>query len=413
MKRTSVEEECAPNRGPRPDSGEDNIFDETRRKTADDLKILNPQIHCEFGNLEAGVCMVFPCMGEKRQVILEIQECSNIYRFHVFISAKVDVLHPFPFSMGDRICLSLKGAQSRTRTQSSAPGYRYLPIALTFNDGITAKLVSGPEAGKVFNTWEGGWLGATPDIPRVRQDSTEYAKVPNANPPSESLQPENVEYQMAQELAPVLMPLPHRNPSAADISQSSMPSPERELTKAQKRRRQRQAAKGELPIQVALEACLESTGHEMVSPRLEVVASAALPLPVVQSLPQVLSNEGASSSLEQTSSLSSNRLAPIGKAVSLPIPGYDSSRNRGPLAMKAGITTHGGDQFMPIRDIQLGFFNVIGVVTSTKPPTSMRTQEWTRVFSIVDPSCMEDDADFLAYKFTVNCFQKKHVAWLP
>ncbi|KAG1893695.1 uncharacterized protein F5891DRAFT_962533, partial [Suillus fuscotomentosus] len=237
----------------------------------------------------------------------------------------------------------------------------------------------------------------------------------DANPPSKCPQPENVGCQMVQEeLAPVLIPLPHRNPSVADISQSSTQSPERELTKAQKRRRQRQAAEKQLPIQAAPEACPESTGHETVSPPLEVVvASASLPSPVVQS-PQVSSREGASSSSEQAAS-SSNGLAQIGEAVSLLTPAHDSAPNHGPLAMNAGLAMRRGVQFIPIRNVQvgLGFFNVIGVVTSAKLPTSTRTQEWTRVFSIVDPSCMEYGADCLAYKFTVNCFQKKHVAWLP
>jgi hypothetical protein len=39
--------------------------------------------------------------------------------------------------------------------------------------------------------------------------------------------------------------------------------------------------------------------------------------------------------------------------------------------------------------------------------------EWTYVFSIVNSSCMEDGVDFLGHKLTVNCFQKKHIEWLP
>lgn len=96
-------------------------------------------------------------------------------------------------------------------------------------------------------------------------------------------------------------------------------------------------------------------------------------------------------------------------------PANDSARNHGPLAMKAGMTTQGGDKFLPIRKIEseLGFFNVIGVVTSTKPPTQTRSQDWCRIFSIVDPSCIEDGVDVVTYNFTINCFQKKHAEWLP
>ncbi|KAG1848234.1 hypothetical protein F4604DRAFT_1935445 [Suillus subluteus] len=357
--------------------------------------------------------MVVPCMGEKHQVTLEVHECGNIYRFLVLVSAKVDALHRFPFVVGDRICLSLKGAQSRIRAQSFSSGY--LPIALTYNNGFAAKLTSGPDAGKVFNTWEGGWLDATIDD-GVQQDSTEYEKMQNTNPLSKNPQPENIARQMArEELAPVLVPLPHCNASAANISQSSTQSPERGLTKAQKRRMQRQTAKGKPLVQAALESCPESSEHEMVSPRVEVVTSPALSSSVIRSPLRVLSSDSTGSSSKQTRSSSSNWPAQIADVVTLPTLANDSARNYGPLSMKAGVTTHRGDQYIPIRNIEqgLGFFNVIGVVTSTKPPTPTRTQEWTRVFSIVDPSCMEDDVDFLGYKLTVNCFQKKHIEWLP
>ncbi|KAG1758882.1 hypothetical protein EDD22DRAFT_783331 [Suillus occidentalis] len=205
----------------------------------------------------------------------------------------------------------------------------------------------------------------------------------NVNPLSNSSQPENVACQMArEEPAPVLAPFPHRNASAANISQSSTQSPQRGLTKAQKRRMQRPTAKGQLLVQATQESCPELSERKTVSPCVEIVASPAL---------------------------SSHK--------TLPTLDNDSARNYGPPFMKAGVTTstHRGDQYIPIRNVGqgLGFFNVIGVITSTKPPTPTRTQEWTRIFSIVDPSCMEDDVDFLSYKLTVNCFQKKHVEWLP
>ncbi|KAG1743381.1 hypothetical protein EDB19DRAFT_1964058 [Suillus lakei] len=151
----------------------------------------------------------------------------------------------------------------------------------------------------------------------------------------------------------------------------------------------------------------------MAAPQAEAVALRAPSLPpaVVQSPPQVPSNECTSSGSEQASSSSSNRATPITVTMS----SNDHVRDHGPLAMKAGMTTQGGDKFIPVRKIEsgLGFFNVIGVVTSTKPPTQTRSQDWRRIFSIVDPSCMEDDVHIMTYNFTVNCFQKKHTEWLP
>jgi hypothetical protein len=99
--------------------------DEKCQKTADNLKILDLQIH-ELGNIKARASMVVPCMGEKHQVTLEVHKCSNISHFLVLISTKVDALHCFPFVVGNRICLSLKDAQSRISAQSLSSGYLLL-----------------------------------------------------------------------------------------------------------------------------------------------------------------------------------------------------------------------------------------------------------------------------------------------
>ncbi|KAG0701777.1 hypothetical protein DFH29DRAFT_805870 [Suillus ampliporus] len=138
-----------------------------------------------------------------------------------------------------------------------------------------------------------------------------------------------------------------------------------------------------------------------------------------RSPPQVPSNERTSSTSEQTSSSPSNKFAPTTVTMTLPPSANDPVPNhrQGALAMKAGMKLPGDDIFLyiPIRNIEqgLGFFDVIGIVTSAKPLRSTRSQEWCRVFSIVDPSCMEDDLDIVNHNFTINCFQKKHTEWLP
>ena len=47
----------------------------------------------------------------------------------------------------------------------------------------------------------------------------------------------------------------------------------------------------------------------------------------------------------------------------------------------------------------------VGVLTIIK--------DWTRTFSLIDPSCMEDGIDVIRRSVTVNCFQKKYPEWLP
>lgn len=386
MKRLSVTER-SPAKRPRLDNL--TLFDETRRKNATDL--FDPATD-ETNNIEAKVHMIFSGTGEHRQVNVEMHEHGDTYRFLVLISSKVDELLPFPFAVNDRICLSLKGAQIRPRAPSSDACY--LPIALVFKDGIAAMLMSGPSAGKVFSTWEVDLYDGTVSIPRVR-DITNQGPRPGIG----------ASQKMEEQLSPVLASQQHLISSVANLPQSGVQPP---LTKQQRRRRQKQARKS-----AALEASLESGRHEMTAPQAEVVASRAplSPLTDVRLAAQALSNERTNSGSEQTSSSSSNRATPISSAP----PANDPARNHGSLVMKVGLTTKGGDAFIPIRKIEPGpgLFNVIGVVTSTKPLAQTYSQEWSRNFTIVDPSCMADDVDIVIHNFKVNCFQKKRIEWLP
>jgi len=138
-----------------PKQGSDDLlFDEAHRKNATDLLNLTTD---ETGNIEAKIHMIFPRLGGTRRLNFEMTEHGNTHRFLVILASKVlDKLDPFPFHVGDRICISLKGVQIGRRPDSSAPCY--LPVALTFNDGLAVMFMSGPESGNVVNTWEGNFL---------------------------------------------------------------------------------------------------------------------------------------------------------------------------------------------------------------------------------------------------------------
>ncbi|KAG2064706.1 hypothetical protein BDR04DRAFT_1034609 [Suillus decipiens] len=235
----------------------------------------------------------------------------------------------------------------------------------------------------------------------------------NINPPSKSPQQEIVTGQTArEEPTPVLASHQHLDSSASTLPQSGAQPSEQELTKKQKRRRNKQALKA-----AAFEARRKPGGPGVAVPQTEAVTlRAPSPPPTnLRSALQVPSNECTILDSEHTSSSSSNNATPTAVTMPSPPPANDSAPNRGPLSMEAGMTTQGGDVFVPIRKIDsgLGCFNVIGVVTSTKPLFRTRNEEWSRNFCIVDPSCMEKDVDFVTYTFTVNCFQKKHAEWLP
>ncbi|KIK44550.1 hypothetical protein CY34DRAFT_802531 [Suillus luteus UH-Slu-Lm8-n1] len=399
MKRFSVAEESSPKR-PRL---EDNLslFDEARRKNATDLLDLETD---ETNNIEAKVHMIFPSVDRQHQVNVEMHEHGKVYRCLVLISSKVVELLPFPFIINERICISLKGAQIRPRAPSSAPCH--LPVALVFKEGIAVMVMSGPSAGKVFSTFEVDWYSTTGDIPRVKdvvqQHCTEDVEMRNTNPPSKNPHPEIVTSQKArEEPMAVLAPQQRLSSSAANLPQSGVELPEKELTKQQKRRRKRQARKS-----AALEIRPKSGGHETTVPQAEAVAPRAPSSPptAVRTLPQVPSSERTSS--EQTSSPSPNRASPISST-------HDRASNRGSLAMKTGMTTAEAVGCMPIRKVEMRKdpFSIIGVVTSSKPITQTRSKEWSRNFVIADPSCMEEGV--VTYNLKVNCFQKKRIEWLP
>lgn len=162
--------------------------------------------------------------------------------------------------------------------------------------------------------------------------------MPNTNSPPESTQPGIVSIQKTRE-APALVVPPHQHCNTS-VAQSGAQPPGIGYTRAQRRRRNRQARKRGLAAQAVLEAGPESGGYEMAT--LQAEAAASRPPTVIQLPPQIQPNERTSSSLssEQTSPSSSNRLTAV--AVSSP-PKDDPARNhqQRALAMTAGITTQG------------------------------------------------------------------------
>ncbi|KAG1765710.1 hypothetical protein EV702DRAFT_1204452 [Suillus placidus] len=152
----------------------------------------------------------------------------------------------------------------------------------------------------------------------------------NANPPSKSLQPEIVASEKArEEPMSILASRQHLDSSATNPPQSGAQSPERELTREQ-RRKKKLALRS-----AALKARCQSDGHEVVAPQTETVASRAPSSPPtdVGSPPQGPSNDRTGSGPEQTNSSSSNGATPVSVNTSSPPPANSPARHHGPLAM--------------------------------------------------------------------------------
>jgi hypothetical protein len=104
--------------------------------------------------------MLFPRLGGTRHLNLEMSEHDNKHRIPVILTSKVLYkLSPFPFHPGDIIRVSLEGAHIERRSDPSS--LVYLPVSLTFNNGLAVTLMLGPEPGKVFNTSEGDFLSCS------------------------------------------------------------------------------------------------------------------------------------------------------------------------------------------------------------------------------------------------------------
>jgi len=92
--------------------------------------------------------MIWPPANGARRLNLEV---AADQRFEVVISRRGGEV--LSFRPNDRICLALKGAKIESRKESNAPCL--LPFTLKYPDGVAIKYLSGTNAGKVINTWEG------------------------------------------------------------------------------------------------------------------------------------------------------------------------------------------------------------------------------------------------------------------
>ena len=118
----------------------------SRRRNLDELLHLKDD---DSGYIEGRVFMIWPPRNRLHRVNLEVVEDSAIYRFEVEVPHKDGIT----FRPHERVCLALKGMRVDRRKESSAP--HYFPIVLHFPDGVVLKYLSGANAGKVVDTWEG------------------------------------------------------------------------------------------------------------------------------------------------------------------------------------------------------------------------------------------------------------------
>lgn len=103
----------------------------------------------DSGYVEGRVFMIWPPRNRSHRINLEIVEDSALYRFEVEVPHKDGIA----FRPHERVCFALKGMRVDRRKESSAP--HYFPIILRFPNGVILKYLSGANAGKAVDTWEG------------------------------------------------------------------------------------------------------------------------------------------------------------------------------------------------------------------------------------------------------------------
>lgn len=103
------------------------------------------------GWIEGNVFMVWP-YAKKRDVQLMLKDGSQLK-----ISISCPECQLFQFTPGQKIKLSLKGAEVSRKAQSTS-AIRHIPFQLTFRDGSSVKFIEGRalvEDGLIVDVWEG------------------------------------------------------------------------------------------------------------------------------------------------------------------------------------------------------------------------------------------------------------------
>ncbi|KAL4067753.1 hypothetical protein J3A83DRAFT_4254123 [Scleroderma citrinum] len=382
-------------------SDTDDLFHRSRKRSLEDL--LHPQ-NDNSGFVEGRVFMVWPPVHGVCRLNLEV--AAN-QRFEVVISTRGR--EALSFRPHDRICLALKGAKIVSRKESSAPNL--LPLILKYTGGLAIKYLSGANAGKVIDTSEEltpneDWFdpGSVRRVSDIMMEDVAQTKMPIL-PSSSRENGSTIGTQQNAQTSHTSNQIFHevRAPEVGGhrTNRSVAPRP----TKTKKRKRKRQAreirASGALYEDNLTVATTPRISQESNNVQMALASSG----PVI-----VASIQPSDPAIDSTLSTT-----PCDSASTQPL---DSSRQisqgKASLSLEAGFRTEMGDIFTALNSLQKGqaMVNVVGLVTQAYAPKRTSTNEWTRSFTIVDPS-IDSDHGLSTGGIGVICFQKKYVEWLP
>ncbi|KIJ17019.1 hypothetical protein PAXINDRAFT_180193 [Paxillus involutus ATCC 200175] len=401
-------------------------FHESRKRFAKELPQLGKD---DDGYIEGKVFMIWPPRNKSHRLNLEMVEDSGTYRFEVEVPHRDGIT----FRAHQRICLALRGARTERRKESSSP--HYLPIILKYPDGVMLKYLNGVNQGKVVNTWEGTtdeWYnpGTTQRVSDAVVDDT--SEVIRRGPVTEACSPRDQSpsrpevanghnediirdgappprVAVANNVVPA-QPLQQ----AQQQSHTNVGSPDRVVKETKARKKRRKKKEREMLL------CGPREDHGNIASSADVVAlSNGQPKSSTYSSSDNVSHGNLPSRARQACkdsnpgvSLSTDgsiTASPEGILKDQPVVEEESLVPA--LRFQAGVRTERGDIFTALEDLQKGhsMVNIIAVVTSVNPEKKTRTGEWSRSFTVTDPSKFEATPNGT----TVTCFQKKYLEWLP
>ncbi|KAF8136492.1 hypothetical protein EV363DRAFT_1319733 [Boletus edulis] len=339
----------------------------------------------DSGYIEGKVFMIWPPRNRLHRLNLEVVEDSALYRFETGIT----------FRPHERVSLALKGVRVDQRKASSAP--HYFPIVLRFPDGVVLKYLSGANAGRVVDSWEGntdewynpGMAHTVSDAIATDASKIQHDPVPTVAHPCIPLPPRR-DLTSHDEGTKAERPLPS---SIAVVDGTAV---------AQDKRKKRKLHKEESTPTNQL-----ANDTDRLRPADDVTPCHEQPQIPIHSHPTHLQLDGkASAAVQEGSRIDVSRESNHGNAIPT-----SEEASVPALRLKAGVRTQRGDVFTALSDLQRGhaMINVIGIVTLVNLEKKTKTNEWCRSFTLVDPSIVDSPRQSIR----VNCFQKKYLEWLP
>ncbi|KAH0833790.1 hypothetical protein J3R83DRAFT_10937 [Lanmaoa asiatica] len=322
-------------------------------------ELLNPDNN-DSGYLEGRIFMVWAPRNGRYRIQLEVSQDSALHRFVVEIPYRDDIL----FRSQEYILLALKGVKVVTETRSKTPFS--IPILLRFPDSVVFKYLTGINAGKVIDT---------------REENTDKWSEPGTIPT----------------VSEVAVCDGDRNPRVKRVRFDLPESPSSGCK-----------SRGNNPGSLALDLTLMQYNAAIEPHILRHTNQGHLHSGGRQRKRKRLNRECVGRNLGATTP---HQELQTPMNVSIADTGHHASIR--PVLTEGDSSAHKIEDhdFTQLSNLGKGDsrVNLVGVVVFVNPTKMTKTKEWHCSFSITDASVV----DSLRRSITVNCFQKKHMYWLP